>query len=261
LLESPAAGLVHVDAAYDLSRRRGVTRQSFWAAGGSLAPLFDAGRWDELLERVAMLRGTDPDLIDPTLVCVADIWCTKLSIARDDPSIAPSGEELLARARAIAEMHVVGPGLNAAALLALRDGHGEAAHAYLEELEAVTASVSSPTYREEVAADAARTAIVLGETRLAERFADGEGTTARARCTYATARAALAEARSDADACARWAEAVERWQAYGSPYEEALARDGVARCLLRDGRDDEARAARGAADASLAALGAVRPSR
>ncbi len=50
LLEGPVAGLVHIDGAYDLSRRRGVTRQSFWAAGGSLGPLFDAGRWDDLLE-------------------------------------------------------------------------------------------------------------------------------------------------------------------------------------------------------------------
>ncbi|MGE5225683.1 MAG: AAA family ATPase [Planctomycetaceae bacterium] len=259
LLETPAAGLVHIDAALDLSRRRGVTRQSFWAAGGSLAPLFDAGRWGELLERVQMLRGTEPELIDPTLFCVADIWCTKLAIARDDTSIAPSGEELLARARAIAEMHVVAPGLNAAALLAMRDGRFEVARAHLEELETVTASVSSPTYREEVVADATRAALVLGETGLAERFAAGEGTTARARCTYATAHAAVAEKRSDADARARWAEAAERWRAFGTAYEEALARDGVARCLAREGRDDDARVEREAAEALLAPLGAVRP--
>jgi class 3 adenylate cyclase/tetratricopeptide (TPR) repeat protein len=261
LLDSPAAGLLHVDAAYELSRRRGVTRQSFWAVGGSLAPLFDAGRWQELLERVAILRGTDPELIDPTLLCVADIWCTKLAIARGDRSIGPADEELLARARAIAEMHVVGPGLNAAALLSLRDGDAAAARAYLEELEEVTASVSSPTYREEVVADATRAAIALGDIELAERFADGEGSTTRARCTYATAHAALAEARSDADARARWAEAADRWRSFGSAWEEALARDGVARLLAQEGHGDDAEAERAAADALLAGLGAVRPAR
>ncbi|MGZ4131732.1 MAG: ATP-binding protein, partial [Actinomycetota bacterium] len=261
LLEGPVPGLVHIDAAYDLSRRRGVTRQSFWAAGGSLAPAFDAGRWGDLLERVEVVRGTDPDLIDPTLSCVADIWCTKLAIARGDRSLAPSGGELLARARGIGEMHVVGPGLNAAATLAIRDWQDDEARAHLEELETLTASVSSPTYREEVVADATRAALVLGEVDLAERFATGEGTTVRARCTYATAAAALAEATGEGDARERWAEAVDRWRAFGSAYEEALARDGVARSLQREGREDEARVERRKADALLASLRAVRPSR
>jgi hypothetical protein len=125
----------------------------------------------------------------------------------------------------------------------------------------LTASVSSPTYREEIVADATRAALVLGETDLAERFARGEGTTARARCTYATARAALVEAGGGADAGEAWSNAAERWGAYGSAYEEALARDGLARCLQRGGREDEARAERTAADALLASLRAVRPSR
>ena len=48
LLEGPAAGLEHMDAGIELAARRHVDRQYLWLVGGSLGPLFDAGRWSEL---------------------------------------------------------------------------------------------------------------------------------------------------------------------------------------------------------------------
>jgi class 3 adenylate cyclase/tetratricopeptide (TPR) repeat protein len=258
LLEGPRAGLTHFDAARDLSERRRIMRQHIWSTAGSLGALFDAGRWDDLVERIEQLRNTDAELIDPTVVCVADIWGAKLSLARGDRALMPDAAELVERALGIDEMHVVVPGLSAAAMIAARDGDVAQAHAWLEHADDASSAISSPTYREEIVADATRTAIAVGAVVLAARFADGEGTTARSRATYATARAAVLEAnRADDRAVAgAWGEAVAAWRSYGGEYERALALAGSAAALDGCGDLEGARGGREEAERIATGLGA-----
>jgi hypothetical protein len=157
-------------------------------------------------------------------------------------------------------MHVLAPGLITAALISMANGDGDGVRRYLQDLETATSDVSSPTYREEVVADASRAAIGAGDVGVAERFADGIGTTARARATYATARAAVTEARTGgAAAVDAYREAVERWSEFGSDFERALALDALARCLVAAGDAGEANEHRSRADELLSDLGAVRP--
>ncbi|HEX6843601.1 MAG TPA: adenylate/guanylate cyclase domain-containing protein [Actinomycetota bacterium] len=229
LLEGPEAGLPHIRESRRLSELRGLHRQRTWAFASSFGPLFDAGRWDELVEAVEVVLGVDPALIDPTVVIAADVWGAKMLVAEGRPEEAADPASLAVRAREIEEMHVLAPGLLAAALIHVARDEADLALPYLEELDQVSSDVESPTYREEVVADAARSALAAGDLALAARFAEGEGTTLRSRATYATARAALAEARGDADAGERWTNAARAWEAFGAPYEEALAWEGVLR--------------------------------
>jgi class 3 adenylate cyclase/tetratricopeptide (TPR) repeat protein len=258
LLESPEAGLEHFDAALDLSSRRRIMRQFIWSSAGSLGALFDAGRWGDLTERADDLRNTDSELIDPTVVCVADIWGAKLAIARADPTLFPDPFDLVERALAIDELHVVVPGLSAAAMIVSMGGDGAQGRAWLERAEETSGSSSSPTYREEIVADATRTAIAIGASTLAARFADGEGTTARSRATYATARAAMRSAnRTDPVAVAdAWREAVEAWSSYGGAHERGLALVGLSSALERCGDAAAAHVAHEEADRIVARLGA-----
>jgi class 3 adenylate cyclase len=263
LLESPAAGLAHMDAARDLSERRHIVRQHIWSTAGSLGALFDAGRWDDLVQRIDALRATEPGLIDPTVVCVAEIWGAKLFLARGMRGVRPDPSGLVDRALGIDEMHVVVPGLSAAAAIAAAEGDVERARDWLHRAEVASSAISSPTYREEIVADATRTAIAVGARELAARFADGEGTTARSRATYATAHATLLEATGGDDhrAAEAWSEAVSAWTDYQGDYERALALAALAAALDRCG---DARAARPAADEAeriFGGLGARRPGR
>jgi hypothetical protein len=260
LLESPSAGLEQIEAALDLAARRGVGRQYLWLLANALGPLFDAARWRELDERIAYLRDVDPEKVDPTLLCVADVWATKLAVARAEVSALPDADDLVARARRIGEMHVVAPCLNAAALITLMTRDDTMTLRFLEELEAATRSVSAPTYREEIVADATRTAIAVGAADLADRFAAGMGTTARAMAAYATARACTTRGVEDqAAAVDRARDAVARWEAYGAPYELALARHALGDRLTRAGRSEEGAVQRETARHILAEIGGVLP--
>jgi class 3 adenylate cyclase len=245
LLTGPEEALPHLRESLRLSELRGLHRQRTWALASSLGPLFDAGRWDELAANVAAIREVEPSLIDPTVVLAADVWGSKLLVAegRADDAVDPT--DIAQRAREIDEMHVVAPGLLATALLLAARGDAAAALPYLEELDGATSDVESPTYREEVVADATRIAIAAGDLELAARFADGEGTTRRSRATYATAAAALAEARDEPDAAGRWTTAAEEWEGFGAPYEAALAWEGVARTGADRAASARAAAARG----------------
>jgi class 3 adenylate cyclase len=262
LLEGPTAGLEQIEAALDLAGRRRVGRQYLWLLGNALGPLFDAGRWRELDERIAYLHGVEPGKIDPTLLCVGDAWATKVAVARGEVHALLAAEDLADRARGIGEMHVVAPCLNAAALIALVAGDDDATVRFLEELETATASVSAPTYREEIVADATRAAIAAGAIELAGRFAAGNGTTARADAAYATAQASIHRATDGAagavDVSRR---AVAGWQTYGAPYELALAREALGVCLNAAGKVAEGASELAAARRLLEEIGAVSPRR
>ena len=49
--EGPASALANCREGLDFAERRGLTEMSIWVHTSSLGPLFDLGRWDELLER------------------------------------------------------------------------------------------------------------------------------------------------------------------------------------------------------------------
>ena len=87
-----------------------------------------------------------------------------------------------------------------------------------------------------------RTALGLGDRRLAERLVDGyESPYPFAAHSAVTVSAALAEARGDQQAAADgYAQAAERWQQFGVVPEQAFALLGEGRCLTALGQPTEA---------------------
>jgi class 3 adenylate cyclase len=230
LLEGPAAGLAHAEVGIDLAERRNLVGQRQWGVGTSLSILWDDGDWDELERRAAWLLQTDPERIDPTLRVAGDIWRSKVLLARGRLGDAAEPGDLARRARAIGELHALGPALEVAAMIALAHGDRAGASRYLHEWDNVTRDVS-PIYREEGLDDATRTAVSLGELDTASSMTPVAGSTARGQCAIATAAAVVAEARGDLEEAARgYGAAAEAWASFGAPYEHALALAGRARC-------------------------------
>ena len=87
-----------------------------------------------------------------------------------------------------------------------------------------------------------RTALTLGNGKLAQRLVAGvEPRTPWAEHALAAANAALAEARGELEAAAEgYADAAERWRAFGVVPEQAFALLSQGRCLTQLGRASEA---------------------
>ena len=87
-----------------------------------------------------------------------------------------------------------------------------------------------------------RTALGLGDRRLAERVVDGYVSPHPfAALAAITVSAALGEARGDQQAAAdSYAQAAERWQQFGAVPEQAFALLGEGRCLAASGQPTEA---------------------
>jgi class 3 adenylate cyclase/tetratricopeptide (TPR) repeat protein len=257
LLSGPAAGLAHSNVGIDLAARRGLVGQQQWGVGTSLAILWDDGNWDELERRAGWLSDTDPGLIDPTLRVAADIWRSKVALARGRLADTADPADISERARAIGELHALGPGLAVASMIALARDDAAAALAYVSEWDDATRDVSA-VYREEGLDDAVRTLVAIGERELAASLIPTVGTTMRARSAIATATAVVVESRGDhATAVDRYREAVGSWSSFGAPYEWALALAGRARSLEALG--ENASAERQRATTLLTGLGAVGP--
>ena len=255
LLEGPAVGLAHAEVGIDLAARRNLVGQRQWGVGTSLSILWDAGHWDELEARAAWLLATDAELIDPTLRVAADVWRSKVALARGRTGDAAESGDLARRARAIGELHALGPALEVAAMIALANGDRGGASSYLHEWDDVTRDVSA-IYREDGLDDAARTAVALGDVQTASSMTPTAGSTTRGRCAIATAEAVVAEARGDDErAFEGYGAAAGAWARFGAPYEQALALAGRARCARSLGRRASAEDDASKARSLLEALG------
>jgi class 3 adenylate cyclase/tetratricopeptide (TPR) repeat protein len=258
-MDGPAIALPQYEEGIAIADRRGVVVQGQWTRAGSLASLFELGRWDDVERRCRELLDAAPGLLDATVASAARTMLTRVQLLRGMPPESRLAEELIELARPIGELQAMSPALIAAALIswALRDR--EAVGRYLEEFAEITRDAARE-WRLSQLAEVVRLAIDSGRLDLAAELVAEDDThaTLRGSVNLVSARAEVAEARGEAEeAASGYDEAVRRWNAYGNPWEEAFALLGRARCA-RDAASVTADVTR--AHALFASLGAPLPS-
>jgi class 3 adenylate cyclase/tetratricopeptide (TPR) repeat protein len=235
---------------------RGFDTMAMWAEAGRIESLFDAGRWDEVLETSNRLRAWVRERQPTRIDIEALAYHAWVHLRRGDlDAAAEDVEELLPMAREIAYAEYIAPSLMIATEVSLARGDRDDALAYLRELEAAIAH--SPEYLRMFGPLAVRTLLSVGLVGEAARYVEEPSGPLRVRLSMLTSAALVAEARGDHDAAAvRYAEAVAGWAQLGFGLEEARSRIEYARCLQELGREADSRAELERARELLEPLGA-----
>jgi tetratricopeptide (TPR) repeat protein len=255
--EGPERGLELNEASVDICDRRGIQGQAMWARAESLWLLYDAGRWDDLLERTAEIVPWAQEHGDTIVGSVGLSYRTRVLAHRgEECGIEELLERALPVARQIGDLQVHAPALVAAAVGEHARGNAAAALGYVREFD--DATKGGPTeYRELQSPDVLRICLANGEVNLAAQvLGDRPVFVARTKHAVLTGRALLAEARGDAEgALPLFQEAATAWEAYGDPFERAHALAGAGRSLSALGRGEDAEAANTSARALFDSLG------
>jgi tetratricopeptide (TPR) repeat protein len=254
-IEGPKLAIGQYEEGIAMADRRGVVAQGQWTRAGSLASLFELGRWDDVEARCREVLDSPPGLLDATVESASRTMLARVAVHRG----ATPGEEeiqaILAVARPIDELQALSPALVVAALTACARGDAAGAGAFLEEFTEVTRDAARE-WRMSQLAEIVRLSVWAGRDDLFAELTEGDDrATLRGELNLLSARAAVAEERGDTQrARALFDEAARRWNDYANPLEEAYALLGRARCTTDAASADEDRAR---SAELLASLGAV----
>jgi hypothetical protein len=202
------------------ARRRGAGRSVTWTMAECTWPLFDLGRWDELLETVSEIEADAEMHGVGQSAYIARTCKARVLFYRGDVEGATAiSAEILPRAREVRDSQILVPALSLAALV---EQDPNAAVALVEE----SLLVDDPLYP-----DVARVCIENGALDVVERMAEPRyRSMTRTHHIAASVRAMLAEARGETDEAGRlYAEAARRWTEHPYVLERGLALLGVAR--------------------------------
>jgi class 3 adenylate cyclase/tetratricopeptide (TPR) repeat protein len=255
--EGPARGLDVKRAGIEFGERRGLTLPVMWAKAETLWPLFDLGRWDELVRVAGELIEWDRRQASGQVTVVALTYTAYVLVCRGSSSEAQAlAEEFLPRAREIRDPQVLVPAVAVVSLIEHARGNHSTAVRLVEEIEEITRD--RPVFRARHLPEALRVCVAAGAIELAEGLLDTGGhLAARHQHSVLTGRAVLTEARGRHDeASTLYGEAAERWADYGFALEQGQTSLGAGRCLVALGRRDEAAARLDAARRVFDALGA-----
>jgi class 3 adenylate cyclase/tetratricopeptide (TPR) repeat protein len=255
--ESPTAALEATRSGEDVASRRGLGEMLIGCQTTSLGPLFDLGRWDELLGVADEVIDRSSDAGGGYYSLLALPWKAQVLLRRGRASEAAAASiELVRLAKRVRDAQVLVPALVTSALVSLHGGNPDEGMRTVADLEAIS-DVSIDWYREQCIADLVRICVAAGDAAAAQRFLDAAGAFAlRHRLGVLSARASLAEATGATESAERmYEEAARGWQGYGHVLEMGLALLGAGRCLTKLGRPEASDRLRGARDA-FEALGA-----
>jgi tetratricopeptide (TPR) repeat protein len=234
--EGPARAMEAADSASRLATRRGIEDVVVASRTQTVGPLFDLGRWDDLLSVVDDVIAWSEAAGSAYDEITAQLWQAQVLIWRGRRSAESPETGIMARAREIADPQVLVPAVVVAGLAALDDGRPEEAIDLVAELDRAP-DVGLGWYREHFLADLVRICVRSGDLSLASRFVDrAEAFTRRHRLSLSTARASLHEGKGDLkEASSLYEEAAQDWVTYGHVLEAGMASLGAARCLARLG--------------------------
>ncbi|HET9496946.1 MAG TPA: hypothetical protein VFP83_01280, partial [Candidatus Limnocylindria bacterium] len=258
--EGPLAGLETYTEGMAFSTRRGMDGTRLWSLAESTLPLYDLGRWDEVLttadevatEAKARSWSQPAGFSEPMRV--------KVLFMRGDLAAAKTvAAAILPAAREAGDPQLVIPGLEVDSLLAVAEGRGDDARHALLEIERITAE-TTPLILSAVA-ELIRVACQAGDVALARRLADANlAIPGRPENIVVTGRAVIAETEGRfEEAAAGYRDAAERWMEYGSVPEQGQALIGQGRSLLALGRPGEALESLRSARELFASMSASRP--
>jgi len=228
-VEAPTRALETVREGADLAERRGLVDMLVSCRTLSLGPLFDLGRWDELLRVADEVVGRSRDSGGEYAAALAQPWTAQVLLWRGAPEQAAElSARSVAEAQEIRDAQVIVPATVAAALVAVHAGRADEARRLVEGLDQTT-EVAIDWYREQFLADLLRICVALGDLALAHRLlARAQAFTLRHRLSLLSGRAVLEEALDHSDEASRiYDEAAEGWTRYGHKLETGLASLGA----------------------------------
>jgi tetratricopeptide (TPR) repeat protein len=238
--EHPVRALRAAEEGADFASRRGLDDMVIGCRTQTLGPLFDLGRWDEVLEvadEVIRWSDTSGGTYSASL---AVPWKEQVLLWRGQTSEAESiASDSLARARGMKDPQVLVPSVVVAAMVGLGQGRREEAIRLVRDLDETT-EVAINWYREEFIADLARICCGVGDVELGRTLiAKAEPFATRHRLSILSGQATLDEAIGQLGRAADTYRAASfRWSEYGNVFEAGLARLGQGRCLARMGHPD-----------------------
>jgi tetratricopeptide (TPR) repeat protein len=237
--DGPARALETAERAEELASRRGLGEITVASRTTKLGPLFELGRWDELLGVAGAVVDWSETAGAGYEVLSARPWEAQVLLLRgrvDEASVAAGS--FMKDAREVGDPQVLIPAAVAAGSVALQEGRFEEAAQLVEEVERAADVIA--WYREHFLADLVRLSVGSGSVATGRRLVEAASAfTVRQRLSVLTARAILAEAEGDLQGSAdRSLEAAEAWTSYGHVVEAARASLAAGRCLVRLGRAD-----------------------
>jgi ATP/maltotriose-dependent transcriptional regulator MalT len=256
LQEGPLRSLEMNRTQIEACEVRGMAGQAMWSIAESLWMLYDAGRWDEALERAERAVAWAAQQEDSQMGSAALTYSARIHVHRGElDDAAALVERYLPTARQIGDLQILAPALVTAAVVAGMQGDPATATERLREFDDSTGD--GPTeYREFQLPEAIRVCRLLGDLELAEALAGSRPVfVQRIKNAMSSVRALLAEMHGDqAGAASVFEEAAAAWEAWGDPFERAHALEGLARCSTAVAREAEAAHARETSSAIFAEL-------
>jgi tetratricopeptide (TPR) repeat protein len=260
LSEGPEQAEALYNEAIEVGDKRGVTGDSMWARAESVWPLFDLGKWDEVVNRTdevveweGMQGGSQ--LRAMTLPYKAAVL---LHRGRVGEAVALA-ESFIPLAREIGDLQVLVPALAIGSVAKAVAGDKSASELLIEELAERSGPI--PSWRARFLPDAVRLLCSMGWVDRARALlpAADQVVTSRDQISVATAAAVIAAAQERfEEAEGFFAEVAQRWQAYGAALEHAQVLLEAGRCALHLGHVKSARSSLQEAKDCFARLKATR---
>jgi class 3 adenylate cyclase/tetratricopeptide (TPR) repeat protein len=227
----------------DFTSARGMNGNTRWLMAERTWPLYDLGRWDEIVRDVDMLlegRGVGRGYL--TIIALTQKALVLLERGRTEEA-APLVDDVLPRAREAKDLQVLVPALATSAALAVAAGQLASAEALAREVEEITRE-GAAGMRARHLPELVSIALVSGASDTAHRLLHANYFDAgRPAHAVVAARAVVAEFNDKpAEALELYEDAAARWSEYGSVLERANALFGAGRALIALGRPHEATA-------------------
>jgi class 3 adenylate cyclase/tetratricopeptide (TPR) repeat protein len=226
----------------DFTKARGMNGNARWLMAEHTWPLYDLGRWDEIVRDADILFEAGLGRGYLTIIALTQKALVLVQRGRTEEA-APLVDDVLPRAREAKDLQVLVPALATAAALAVAAGQLGSAAALVREAEEITRE-GAAALRARHLPDLVSIAFLAGVSDTANSFLDANYFDAgRPAHAMVAARAVVAEFNDkSAEAVELYEDAAARWSEYGSVLERANALFGAGRSLLALGRPHEATA-------------------
>jgi tetratricopeptide (TPR) repeat protein len=258
---SAAEALVVWDEGIEYAAKRGMPGNGFWQSAESTSPLYDLGRWDEVVARATEVAEWASGGGLEYAGAIAATPHAFVLLHRGGPAEASSLlDRWLPVARKAGDPQVLVPALAASAAVAAASGDLRFAVERIRELDE-RSQQGAALYRPLYLPRLVMIALAAGDSSLADQLL---GTTylAAPRVAYSVAAArAVAAQHNEAfdEALELYEEAASGWSDYGFVLGRAEALEGAGRCLVALGEQQRAAARLEEARTLFAQLGAVDP--
>jgi class 3 adenylate cyclase/tetratricopeptide (TPR) repeat protein len=241
-IEGPRTALEVLRTGHAYAERRGIEEFAWFSAAGIMTALVDVGSYEEAVaaaeDLVPRMEAAD-DVMDLTQVRSAQV---RVFTRWGKPTeVGPLADWTVEKSRTSAQAQAIAQAFPPAAAFFLAAGRSTDALALLAELERTPNVRHGPEFVANLP-ELVRSALTAGDPDLAARLADGVAPIyPMHEHALVTARALIRERDgSHAVAAELFADAAERWERFGIPWERAQALLGLGRCLVELGRREEA---------------------